>query len=41
MVLLLHVIHFIITDLSTLAWQKDVRQVVYEVVEAIKEAKKE
>ena len=31
-------IHFILADLFSPAWQKDVRQITYEVVEAMREA---
>ena len=31
---------FVLTEISTLAWQKDVRQIAYQFVEAMKEAKK-
>ena len=38
MLVLLPLIHFILTDLFSPAWQKNVRQITYEVVEAMREA---
>ena len=35
-----HAICLIFTELSTAAWQNEVRRISYEVVEAMKEAKK-
>ena len=40
MILVIHAICFILSDLSVPAWQKEVRNIAYEVVEAIKEAEK-
>ena len=31
---------FVLTEISTPAWQKDVRQIAYQFVEAMKEAEK-
>ena len=38
MLVLLPLIYFILTDLFTSVWQKNVRQITYEVVEAMREA---
>lgn len=35
---LFHAIYFIFTKLSLPAWQRDVRRITYDAVEAIKEA---
>ena len=40
MIVLIHTIWHIIAKLSMPAWQKDVRNITYEVIEAMKEAKK-
>ena len=40
MIVLIHTIWAFITELSLPAWQKDVRNITYEVIEAMKEAKK-
>ena len=40
MIVSLHKIWHVVTELSLPAWQKEVRHVTYEVVEAMKEAKK-
>jgi len=38
MIVLFHAICFIFTELSTPVWQKEVRQITYQVVEAMREA---
>ena len=40
MLALFHAICFILTELSTPVWQNDVRQITYQVVEAMQEAQK-
>ena len=40
MIVLIHTIWHVIAELSMPAWQKDVRNITYEVIEAMKEAKK-
>ena len=40
MIVLIHTIWHVIAELSLPAWQKDVRNITYEVIEAMKEAKK-
>ena len=40
MIVLFHTIWNFIAELSLPAWQKDVRNITYEVIEAMKEAKK-
>ena len=40
MIVLIHTICHVIAELSLPAWQKEVRNITYEVVEAMKEAKK-
>jgi len=40
MIVLFHAICFIFTELSTLGWQKEARQITYQVVEAMREAEK-
>ena len=40
MIVLIHTICHVITELSLPAWQKEVRDITYEVIEAMKEAKK-
>ena len=39
MIVLIHTIWHVIAELSLPAWQKDVRNITYEVIEAMKEAK--
>ena len=34
-------IWYVFTELSTPAWQKDVRDITFDVIQAIEEAKKE
>jgi len=38
MIVLFHAICFIFAELSTPVWQKEVRQITYQVVEAMREA---
>ena len=40
MIVLIHTIWAFITELSLPAWQKEARNITYEVIEAMKEAKK-
>ena len=40
MLVLFHTICFILTELSTLVWQNEVRQITYQFVEAMQEAQK-
>ena len=40
MIVLIHTICHVIAELSLPAWQKEVRYITYEVIEAMKEAKK-
>ena len=40
MIVLIHTICHVIAELSLPAWQKEVRNIAHEVVEAMKEAKK-
>ena len=40
MIVLIHTICHIIAELSLPSWQKEVRDITYEVVEAMKEVKK-
>ena len=40
MIVLFHAICFIFTELSTPVWQKEARQVTYQLVEAMREAEK-
>ena len=40
MLVLFHTICFILTELSTPVWQNEVRQITYQVVEAMREAEK-
>ena len=40
MIVLIHTICHVIAELSLPAWQKEVRDITYEVIEAMKEAKK-
>ena len=40
MLVLFQKICFILTELSTPTWQRDVRQIKYEFVEAVREAEK-
>ena len=39
MIVLIHTICHVIAELSLPAWQKDVRNITYEVIDAMKEAK--
>ena len=41
MLVTFHVIWYVITELSTPDWQKDVRDITYFIFEAMEEAKKE
>ena len=41
MLVTFHAIWYVITELSTPAWQKDVRDITFDVIQAMKEAKKE
>ena len=41
MMVLFHTIWHVIAELSLPAWQKEVRDITYEVIEAMKEAKKD
>ena len=40
MIVLIHTIWNVIAERSLPAWQKEVRNITYEVIEAMKEAKK-
>ena len=40
MIVLIHTICHIIAELSLPAWQKEVKDITYEAIEAMKEAKK-
>ena len=40
MIVLIHTICHLIAELSLPAWQKEVRDITYEVIVAMKEAKK-
>ena len=40
MIVLIHTIWHVIAELSLPAWEKEVRNITYEVIEAMKEAKK-
>ena len=40
MIVLIRTIWLVIAELSLPAWQKEVRNITYEVIEAMKEAKK-
>ena len=40
MIVLIHTIWHVITELSLPSWQKEVRNITFEVIEAMKEAKK-
>ena len=40
MIVLIHTLCHIIAELSLPAWQKEVRDITYEVIAAMKEAKK-
>ena len=40
MIVLIHTIWHVITELSLPAWQKEARDITYEVIGAMKEAKK-
>ena len=39
MIVLFHMIYCIFTELSMPAWQKDVRSITYQVVEAMEDVK--
>ena len=41
MIVLIYTIWHVIVELSLPAWQKEVRDITYEVIEAMKEAKKD
>ena len=41
MLVTFHAIWYVFTELSTPAWQKDVRDITFDVIQAMKEAKKE
>jgi len=41
MLVTFHAIWYVITELSTPAWQKDVRDITFDVIQAMEEAKKE
>ena len=41
MLVLLHIVCHIINELSLPAWQKEVRDITYAVIQAIEEAKKD
>ena len=41
MIVLIHTIWHVITELSFPAWQKEARDITYKVIEAMKEAKKD
>ena len=41
MIILIYTIWHVIFELSLPAWQKEVRDITYEVIEAMKEAKKD
>ena len=40
MIVLIHTIWHVIAELSLPTWQKEARNITYEVIEAMKEAKK-
>ena len=40
MILLFHALMYVINEISTPVWQNEVRQITYQVVEAMREAKK-
>ena len=40
MIVLIHTIWHAIAELSLLSWQKDARDITYQVINAMKEAKK-
>ena len=40
MLVTFHTIWYVITELSTPAWQKDVRDITFDVIQAMEEAKK-
>ena len=40
MIVLIHTICHVIAELSIPSWQKEVRDITYEVIKAMKEAKK-
>ena len=41
MILLFHALIYVINELSTPVWQNEVRQITYQVVEAMREAENE
>ena len=41
MLVTFHAIWYVITELSTTAWQKDARDITFDVIQAMEEAKKE
>ena len=41
MLVLFRVVFYIINELSLLAWQKEVRDITYDVIKAMVEAKKD
>ena len=41
MLVTFHAIWYVITELSTPAWQKDLRDITFYVIQAMEEAKKE
>ena len=41
MIVLIHTVWHFITEVTLPAWQKEVRNITYEVIEAMKEAMKE
>ena len=41
MLVAFHATWYVITELSTPAWQKDVRDITFDVIQAMEEAKKE
>ena len=41
MLVTFHAIWYVFTELSTPAWQKDVRDITFDVIQAMEEAKKE
>jgi len=41
MIVTFHAICYVFTELCTPAWQKDLRDITFHIIEAMKEAKKE
>ena len=41
MVVTFHAIWYVITELSRPAWQKEIRDITYDVLQAMEEAKKD